>query len=142
MVEKARAALPNNRLVSIRAPRRPGEPFRAAYELVRITSGDVPFDPYTGERQSSDGEAAFGRSASPGTTTMGAVFHLHYGWFGGNWTKTLYCLTGFVPLGLFITGVWMWIHRKKGQAKVRAQAMQRKQPVKAKREEAEELVAV
>lgn len=139
MVEKARAALPNNTLVAIRAPRRPGQPFRASYDLVRITSGDVPFDPYTGERIRSSNEAAFNRPASPGTKVMGAVFHLHYGWYGGYWTKVVYCLTGFMPLILFITGVWMWIHRKQGQARMQTKKKLRNQASKA---EAKELAAV
>jgi uncharacterized iron-regulated membrane protein len=113
IVEKARAALPGNRLISIASPRRPGQPFQANYEMVRITSGGVPFDPHTGERLNADGTVAFGRPYSPGTKFMGAVFHLHYGWFGGNWSKVLYCLSGFMPLGLFITGVWMWGRKKK-----------------------------
>ncbi len=122
IVEKARAALPHNPLVSIRAPRRPGQPYMATYEFVRITNGGVPFDPYTGERLKTSGEAAFGRPLSPGTTVMGAVFHLHYGWYAGVWSKTLYSLTGLMPLSLFTTGIWMWALKKKGQAKNRVRA--------------------
>lgn len=128
IVEKAKAALPWNRLVSIAAPRRPGEPFMATYDYIRITSGGVPFDSRTGQQLNSNGTAAFGRAPSPGTKVMGAVFHLHYGWFGGFWLKVLYCISGFLPLGLFITGVWMWLKKKKGQANNRARAKLRNQP--------------
>lgn len=127
IVEKARAALPGNRLVSIAAPRRSGEPFMATYDYIRITSGGVPFDSQTGERIYTADTAAFGRAPSPGTKTMGAVFHLHYGWFGGFWLKVLYCISGFLPLGLFITGIWMWLKKKKGQANNRARAKLRNQ---------------
>lgn len=127
MVEKARAALPNNSLVSIAAPRRPGQPFQASYEFVRITSGGVPFDPYTGERLNSGATAAFGRPPSPGTATMGAIFHLHYGWFAGNWSKVLYCISGFLPLGLFVTGIWLWLGKKQRQARNRRLAKLKKQ---------------
>jgi uncharacterized iron-regulated membrane protein len=130
IVEKARAALPHNPLVSIRAPRRPGQPYLAGYQFVRITSGDVPFDPYTGERLATSTEAAFGRPLSPGTTVMGAIFHLHYGWYAGYLSKVLYCLTGFMPLSLFITGVWMWLQKKRGQSKNRARAAVRARPLR------------
>jgi len=128
MVEKARAALPHNRVTTISSPRSPGQPFKASYEFVRITNDGVSFDPYTGERLHSVPSAAFGRAPSTGTKAMGAIFHLHYGWFGGVWLKVLYCISGFLPLGLFITGIWMWLKKKQGQANNRAKAKRRAPP--------------
>jgi uncharacterized iron-regulated membrane protein len=36
---------------------------------------------------------------------------LHYGTFGGTFTRVLYILLGFVPLVLFVTGLAMWWNR-------------------------------
>jgi len=49
---------------------------------------------------------------SSGTKTMILVEDLHRGTFGGLWSKLFYCLTGLMPLGLLITGVWMWWRKK------------------------------
>lgn len=127
LVEKAREALPNNPLLQVRMPRRAGQPFLANYEFVRITDGGVPFDLYTGKRLDMKAEAAFGRPPTPGASFMGAVFHLHYGWFAAEWSKVLYCLSGFLPLGLFITGVWMWFNKKTKQAQKHREALLKKQ---------------
>lgn len=132
LVEKARTALPNNPLVQVRMPRRPDQPFLANYEFIRITDGGVPFDLYTGKRLDTKIEAAFGRPPTPGATFMGAVFHLHYGWFAGNWSKILYCISGFLPLGLFITGIWMWINKKRKMAQKHQEAIVKNQRGKTK----------
>jgi uncharacterized iron-regulated membrane protein len=100
LVEKAREAMPGYTLVSVKEPRRAGQPFQASYDYYSLTTASVPFDPYTGERLMTGGETAFGRAPSPGATFMGAIFNLHYGWFGGNWSKVLYCLSHWACLSL------------------------------------------
>lgn len=119
LVEKARAALPNSTLVFVSFPRRPGQPFQTAFDPIGFNNGLVLFDPYTGERLD-----ATGRTFTPGALTMKAVGDLHYGWFGGVWSKFFYSLSGFLPLGLFITGTWMWINKKRGERRLRAKRAQ------------------
>jgi uncharacterized iron-regulated membrane protein len=125
MVVKAQEALPNNTLTSIRLPRRPSQPFQATYDRFELGSAGVSFDSTTGQRLNSDGSPA-----NPGDTTMNTMFQLHYGWFGGNWSKILYCISGFFPLGLFITGLWMWLKKKKFQRDRKKPATPKVQPTK------------
>jgi uncharacterized iron-regulated membrane protein len=115
LVKRAKAALPRNTLLFVSEPRRPGQPFQTSFDPISFNNGLVLFDPYTGEILDANG-----LTFTPGAMTMKVVGDLHYGWFGGNWSKFFYSLTGFMPLGLFITGVWMWINKKRGQAKNKA----------------------
>ncbi len=127
LVEKARAALPNSTLVFVSFPRRPGQPFQTAFDPIGFNNGLVLFDAYTGERLD-----ATGRTFTPGALTMKAVGDLHYGWFGGVWSKFFYSLSGFIPLGLFITGTWMWINKKRKMAQKHQEAIRKNQRGKAK----------
>ena len=110
MIAKAKATFPDHTLLYLRMPRRLGQPAQASFDFVSLNYGIVAFDAYTGKPLASDGA-----SPTPGENTMNAVSQLHYGWFGNNWSKALYGLSGFMPLGLFITGLWMWLKKKRSQ---------------------------
>jgi uncharacterized iron-regulated membrane protein len=126
LVEKARAAVPNGTLVFVSQPRRPGQPFQTAFDPIMFNNGLVLFNPYTGERLQANGS-----TFTPGQMTMKVVGDLHYGWFGGVWSKFFYALSGLMPLGLSITGTWMWINKKRAQKKLQAKRAQSRAQSKA-----------
>ena len=119
LVARAKAAVPGATLLFISLPDSPEKPFQTAFDPIGFNNGLVLFDPYTGERL-----AANGSTFSTGEMTMKVAGDLHYGWFGGVWSKFFYSLSGLMPLGLFVTGLMMWWKRlsaKKQAAKRRAQ---------------------
>jgi uncharacterized iron-regulated membrane protein len=52
------------------------------------------------------------RRAALGDRILNSFGPLHFGTFGGLWTRWLYVLVGLSPIALFWTGVRMWQHRK------------------------------
>lgn len=115
LIQIAHSALPNATFILAMRPVKPDAPFRVDYEQGNygfLRGGQLYLNPYSGEviKIGSD------RSAETGHKTMKLMEDLHYGTFGGVWTKILYTITGFLPLGLFITGLMMWWKRKRGRA--------------------------
>ena len=106
LVARAKAAVPGGTLVFISLPSRPQQPFQTAFDPIGFNNGLVLFDPYTGQRLSANGS-----TFSTGEMTMKVAGDLHYGWFGGVWSKLFYSLSGLLPLGLYLTGIWMWWRR-------------------------------
>jgi uncharacterized iron-regulated membrane protein len=110
MVERAMAAMPSASLNSIALPQHPGEPFHAEYVPTRLSDRGLDFDARTGEVLPTQ---AGGPATSPGLKAMILTGELHYGWFGGVWSKILYTIAGLMPASLFTTGLWMWARRKR-----------------------------
>ena len=110
LVSRAKAAVPGGTLVFISLPSNAHQPFQTAFDPIGFNNGLVLFDPYTGERL-----AANGNTFSTGEMTMKVAGDLHYGWFGGVWTKFFYSLSGLLPLGLYVTGLLMWWKRLQTQ---------------------------
>lgn len=72
-------------------------------------------DPYRGTVLQTDDE----RTASFGERIVIVFTRLHFGWWGGLFTKILYAISGLVPLGLFITGIYTWGLKRKARIKKR-----------------------
>ncbi|TQV84721.1 PepSY domain-containing protein [Exilibacterium tricleocarpae] len=68
----------------------------------------VTFSPFKGELLS----AADIRDAGLWTKTVDSFRHLHFGTFGGLFTRILWCLAGLAPLVLAITGISVWYRRR------------------------------
>ncbi len=123
LVAKAKAAVPNKTLVTIKLPLKPNQPFQASFDPIGFNSGVEFFNPYSGDKIE-----ATEPTHSPGSNLMKTVGNLHYGWFGGVWSQFFYGLSGLLPLGLYITGVWMWINKKRGQLRLKAKRAADKLP--------------
>lgn len=110
LVTRARAAVPGATLLFISLPSQADLPFQTAFDPIGFNNGLVLFDPYSGERLAANGD-----TFSTGEKTLKAVGDLHYGWFGGAWSKFFYSLSGLLPLGLYLTGLLMWWKRLQSQ---------------------------
>lgn len=111
LFQKAQAAVPGNTLYYVKLPVKPTQPFWALFYRSSnglISNGRVVLNPYSGATMAIEHDV----EKSAGTKTMILVEDLHRGTFGGLWSKILYFLTGLMPLGLLITGVWMWWRKK------------------------------
>jgi uncharacterized iron-regulated membrane protein len=110
----ARKAVGEMTLSQMQFPTHPDAPFKAEYQGSRdglLTGGDLVIDPYTGKVLSISPD----RSGSAGHRLIHLANDLHLGTFGGVWTKILYTITGLMPLGLLITGVWRWWNGKRAK---------------------------
>jgi uncharacterized iron-regulated membrane protein len=119
LVQRAHAALPNATLMYLMRPMTPDAPFVVNYEKGSygfLRNGKLLIDPYSGKTLQIESD----RAAAAGHKTMALMEDLHYGLFGGIWTKLLYTITGLLPLGLFVSGLLMWWKRKQARAKVKA----------------------
>lgn len=56
------------------------------------------------------------RTMSPGGWVNGQLWGLHTGTWGGAWSKALYLAAGLLPPVLLVTGLAMWLHRRRAQA--------------------------
>ena len=116
LMARARAALPRAHFLYVMRPQKKDAPFEILFERAGngfLRGGTLILDPYSGEvvRIERDSESSTGHKA------MGLVEDLHVGTFGGVWSKLLYTISGFLPLGLFVTGLLMWWKRKQGEKK-------------------------
>jgi uncharacterized iron-regulated membrane protein len=115
LVEIATASVPNVPIDGVRLPQKPTDAFQSRHlgGSGFLNNSIVSIDPYTGKVLDIEHD----RTATPGHKTVALVQDLHFGYFGGVWSKILYTIAGFLPLGLFITGTLMWWRKKR--AKVR-----------------------
>jgi uncharacterized iron-regulated membrane protein len=68
----------------------------------------VYLDQYSGEvLQIQDS-----RTAKLGDRVINSFAPMHYGTFGGIWTRILYVFVGLAPTALLVTGFIMWRYRK------------------------------
>ena len=104
-------------------PRREGQPFGGSFLPIGFNNGLVQFDAKTGEILEKQ------RTFSPGMNVTRAIGDLHYGWFGGYWSKWLYSIAGLMPLALFVTGIWMWALRKQSERRAAARKKAAATPV-------------
>ncbi|RYG87966.1 hypothetical protein EON77_01335 [bacterium] len=109
LAARAQAAVPNAVLTHVAMPRRAGDPFGGSFLPIGFDNGLVQFDARTGAILPVQ------RSFSPGTNATRLIGDLHYGWFGGYWSKWLYTFAGLMPVALFVTGLWMWFLRKRSE---------------------------
>jgi len=121
IMKKAHDTLPNASFIYVERPLKADAPFKVHYEQHSygfLRGGTLLLNPYSGQVLQNDSD----RSSNAGHKTMALMEDLHIGAFGGVWTKLLYTLVGFLPLGLFVTGLLMWWKRKQASAKVKALA--------------------
>ena len=123
LAERARAAKENYRITALHLPNFAGEPIRFYGHntaiVVRERANQVIFDPLTGEMT--------GVVRGETLTTMQRVSEmadpLHFGTFGGFWTKMLYFLFGVVLSGMSLSGVYVFSRRiRNAEAKAAAKA--------------------
>lgn len=67
-------------------------------------------NPFTGEVLSTYDPATLPRGAALASAWL---IPLHFGEFGGLFTRILWFIGGLLPLLLFITGIKMWLHRRR-----------------------------
>lgn len=86
--------------VSVFLSNNPAVPLILLEDIVRL-------DPATGEVIRSESSEWW----SPGERLALASYSVHFGDFGGNWSKALWALLGLIPAVLTITGYLMWWNR-------------------------------
>lgn len=103
--DKARASLPNTQISKVSVPQKPDAPFATNYAVGAgfNTSRTLCLDPYSG---------AVLRSKAPIVEANNVIRGLHLDDFGGVLIQILTTLTGLMPMGLFITGAWLWARKK------------------------------
>jgi uncharacterized iron-regulated membrane protein len=74
----------------------------------------VQIDQYTGEVLDNQSK----RVTQPANVVYNWFFGLHTGWFAPWYVRLVWMLFGLVPFFLAITGVAMWLHKRKGQQKI------------------------
>lgn len=111
LVRRAKVANIGMTLTGVSRPTKKDAPFSAFFENPTpgfLGGSHLDLDPYTGKVLRFERD----RDASPGHKVITLSNDLHFGLFGGVATKLLYTVAGILPLGLFITGVWMWWRKK------------------------------
>lgn len=119
LIARAHAALPRTNLLYLVRPIKPSDPYKIDFEQQGygfLRSGTLWLNPYTGSIIKIDRTS----NAPAAKKNMALVESLHEGLYGGIWIKILYTLAGFMPLGLFISGLLMWWKRTRQKAKTRA----------------------
>ena len=131
VLQKAEAAVPGAKLYKFFPPKRPEATFNVWMELPEEHEFNknpyLYLDQYTGKVlriTNSNNDSLADRMLS-------APYILHVGNYGGWFTRILYCLSGFTPLGLMITGFALW-QRRRWLSAHRREAMQHSQRVTAK----------
>jgi uncharacterized iron-regulated membrane protein len=109
--DSARAALPGLTVHTMRMPHRPGEAVyvdgQRGNPLTRDRANKVHLNPFTGavlgvQRSSDLGVVPLlGDLADP----------LHFGYFGGLWTKVLWCALGLLLSFSILAGTYLWVVR-------------------------------
>ncbi len=113
----ARDALPHARVAWIETPALNGGWYRIRMQVAGDPSTRFPHsfvwvEPYFGNVIAVQDE----RHASVGATIMNWLHPLHDGSAGGFWGRLLVVGSGFIPLILFVTGLWRYILRSKTAA--------------------------
>ena len=112
LVARARVAFPDLRVQALIFPQKPGQPFvvrgNTAARLVARNMNYVALDPADGAVLAlADGRAA------RGWERLYLTFDpLHFGYFGGYWTKIPWFILGLSPGVLALSGFWLWWRRK------------------------------
>jgi uncharacterized iron-regulated membrane protein len=112
LVARARAAFTDLHVQALIFPTRPGQPFMVRGDtpawLVARNMNYVALDPASGTVLArADGRAA------RGWDRLYLTFDpLHFGYFGGYWTKIPWFILGLTPGILALSGFWLWWRRK------------------------------
>lgn len=112
LAARARAAFPDLRVQALIFPRQPGQPFmvrgNTPARLVARNMNYVALDPASGAiLAQADGRAARGWERLYMTFDP-----LHFGYFGGYWTKIPWFILGLTPGVLSLSGFWLWWRRR------------------------------
>ncbi len=83
-------------------------------------SSTVSFDAQTGDKLGSYDI----REAGAGAVIVDTYSRLHYGTFAGLASRILWCVLGAAPLLLALTGVTLWVKRRKQRARARLKRQQ------------------
>jgi uncharacterized iron-regulated membrane protein len=109
--DSARAALPGLAVRSMRMPRRPGDAVyvdgQRGNPLTRDRANKVHLDPFTGEVLGVQKSSQLG----PVPLISDLVDPLHFGYFGGIWTKGLWCALGLMLSFSILAGTYLWVVR-------------------------------
>ena len=104
---------PNADYVFVVYPTKKNQPF---YAYRRAHTGILPdiriyINPYTGKllQVGSDSTDPTDRRIMRSASTI------HFGYWGGGFVKALYFLVGLMPLGLFVTGVLMYLRKRRAK---------------------------
>ncbi|HEX8834433.1 MAG TPA: PepSY-associated TM helix domain-containing protein [Abditibacteriaceae bacterium] len=123
LVQVAEATTPSTVISRIWLPTKPDKPLRVeqiapgvSEEMRWVGYIRTEIDPYSGKVLHIDNA----RQAPLSTIIMQWTGPLHFGGWGGLWTKILYFVVGFVPVGLFVTGILKWREKRRGRARNRA----------------------
>ncbi|MBW4553699.1 MAG: PepSY domain-containing protein [Aphanocapsa sp. GSE-SYN-MK-11-07L] len=126
LLQRADAAVPNATTTYVSFPEKSEEPFRVgkrqAQESNKWGNTSVALDQFTGEVvQVSDG-----LKPSRAEAILNQFGPLHFGTFWGIPSRILYVFVGLAPTVLMVTGLVMWLHRRRvkkgGQRKAKVTA--------------------
>lgn len=110
-VQAAEAAHPELEVRSMRMPHQPSDPVyldgQAGNPFTRDRADKVHLHPFTAEVLGIQRTGDLG--AVPFVTD--AVNPLHFGYFGGLWTKVLWCVLGLVLSFAILAGTYLWAVR-------------------------------
>jgi uncharacterized iron-regulated membrane protein len=113
LIQRADAAVPNAVTTYISFPEKPEEPFsmgkRQAQETDKWGNTHVTLDQFSGKvLQVSDG-----LKPSRADAILNQFGALHFGTFWGIPSRILYVFVGIAPTVLMVTGVVMWVYRRR-----------------------------
>ncbi|GAA6616485.1 PepSY-associated TM helix domain-containing protein [Scytonema sp. NUACC26] len=113
LLQRADAAVPNATTTYVSFAKKPEEPFRVgkkqAQETGKYGSTRVYLDQFTGKViQLNDGV-----NPSRAEAILNQFGSVHFGTFGGLPTQILYVFVGLAPTVLMVTGVVMWLYRRR-----------------------------
>jgi uncharacterized iron-regulated membrane protein len=114
LLESARKVRPQFELARLELPQRPDQPLQLTFSKPTglNLNETVLLNPYSGEEISNAAKEPETRSPLRQWTKV-----LHLGEYGGVITKTIYTVTGLMPLGLFLTGFLLWARKKRAKMK-------------------------
>ncbi|PQV65113.1 putative iron-regulated membrane protein [Abditibacterium utsteinense] len=106
LLDLARRAVPQYEITRIQPAPSPDAAFVGSYSLPVgfATSQSISLNPYSG--------AVLKARETETANANQVVRGLHLGDFGGAFIKIIYTLTGIMPLGLFVSGLWLWARKK------------------------------
>lgn len=114
MTAIAERALPDAHPTALTYPQKPDQPFGCAMEFTLTgfsNYAEVFVDPYTGRVLQVNDE----RHATAGARIMRVLCNLHFGWWGGPITKSLYTIAGILPTAFSITGLLIYLRKRQAR---------------------------
>lgn len=112
LVARARSAFPDLQVQALIFPRQPGQPIMVRGNtpawLVARNMNYVALDPASGAVLA----LADGRIARGWERLYLSFDPLHFGYFGGYWTKIPWFILGLTPGVLSLSGFWLWWRRR------------------------------